>query len=256
MNGIGLFYTVKGEGIPIVFIHPPLITSEVFKYQLEQLSREFKVITFDIRGHGRSQYSHQPVTYSLIVDDIRQLLDHLGVKKSFICGYSTGGSVVLEFLLNSSDRSFGGIIVGGMSEVNDWYLKQSISLAIRLAKAKTLPLLSLAISWGNANTQDTFRKLHQEALKGNARNIEQYYRYSLHYNCTNQLKKIALPILLVYGQKNKTFHRYANLLHEKLPHNELKFIAKEKHQIPTKAAIDLNQMIEKFIQTYNEMNSE
>jgi pimeloyl-ACP methyl ester carboxylesterase len=249
VDGINLFYTVKGEGIPIVFIHPPLLTSANFMYQTDELSQKYKVITFDIRGHGRSEYSHQPITYSLIAGDIRHLLDHLGVKKSFICGYSTGGSIVLEFLLTYTGRALGGIVISGMSQVSDWYLKQRISLGMRLAKARTLPLLSLVISWGNSNTQKTFRQIHQEALKGKARNIEQYYHYSLQYNCTNQLEKINHPILLVYGTKDKLFHHYANLLHEKLPCNELKFLKNEKHQIPTKAAVELNRMIDQFIQT-------
>ena len=124
VDGISLYYTVKGKGIPIVFIHPPVLTCVNFKYQVEELSREFQVITFDIRGHGRSQYSEQPLTYPLIARDIKQLLDHLKIKKAFICGYSTGGSIVLEYLLHSADRSLGGIVISGMSQVSTKYLKK------------------------------------------------------------------------------------------------------------------------------------
>ena len=73
-DGISLHYSVRGKGVPIVFIHPPVLTSVNFQYQMEELSEEFKVITFDIRGHGRSQYSRQPVTYPLIIEDIKHLL--------------------------------------------------------------------------------------------------------------------------------------------------------------------------------------
>ena len=127
VDGISLYYTVNGKGIPIVFIHPPVLTCVNFKYQVEELSKEFQVITFDIRGHGRSQYSDQPVTYPLIVEDIKRLLDHLKIKKAFICGYSIGGSVALEYLLNSADMSLGGIIISGMSEVREKYLKKKNS---------------------------------------------------------------------------------------------------------------------------------
>ncbi|MEJ9229904.1 alpha/beta hydrolase [Peribacillus butanolivorans] len=255
VDGISLYYTVKGNGIPIVFIHPPVLTSLNFKYQVEELSQKFKVITFDIRGHGRSQYSRSPVTYPLIVKDIKHLLDHLKVNKAFICGYSTGGSIVLEYLLNSSDRALGGIVIGGMSEVRDKYLKQKISLGISLANKDAVPILALSISWSNSNTQKLFNKMFNEALKGDARNIEQYYHYSLHYNCTHQLEKINLPILLVYGKKDKPFYPYAKLLHEKLPCKELKFIDHANHQIPTKAANDLNERIKHFIYTHV-MNSD
>jgi pimeloyl-ACP methyl ester carboxylesterase len=247
VDGISLYYSVKGEGTPIVFIHPPLLTSANFRYQIEELSQSFKVITFDIRGHGRSLYSVQPITYPLIVEDIKRLLDHLGIPKAFLSGYSTGGSIVLEFLLTFPDLSLGGIVISGMSEVGDWYLKKRISFARILAKSRTVRFLASAISWGNANKHAMFKELFKEALKGDVRNIEQYYCYSLQYNCTNRLTSIDFPILLLYGTKDKSFHGYANLLHEKLPSSELKFLANEKHQLPTKAAKELNRMIRQFI---------
>lgn len=256
VGGINLYFNVKGKGIPIVFIHPPVLTGENFIYQIEELSQEFKVITFDIRGHGRSQYSSLPITYPLIVDDIKHLLDHLKIKKAFICGYSTGGSIVLEYLLNSADWTLGGIVIGGMSEVRDKYLKKKISLGMSLASKRAVPVLALSISWSNSNTKELFIKLFKEARKGNARNIEQYYSYSLHYNCTQQLEKIKHPILLVYGKEDKPFYYYAKLLHGKLSCKELKFIDHAKHQIPTKAANDLNEMIRQFIYKHEMISDE
>lgn len=249
IEGTNLYYTVKGEGTPIVFIHPPLLTSANFIYQVEELSKKFKVITFDIKGHGRSGYSKQTITYPLIVKDLIYLLDYLEIEKVFICGYSTGGSIALEFLLRNSSRALGGIVISGMSEVKDLYLKQRISLAGKLAKSKFIPVLSLAIAWGNSNTRQIFKKMFKESSFGNSRNIEQYYRYSLGFNCTKQLYKINLPVLLVYGTKDQSFHKYAHILHKELPSNELVLFDNEKHQIPTKAASKLNEKITAFIQT-------
>ncbi|RBW68488.1 alpha/beta fold hydrolase [Bacillus taeanensis] len=256
VNGTSLYFTVKGKGIPIVFIHPPVLTSVNFEYQIEELSRNFQVITFDIRGHGRSDYSNKPITYPLIVDDIKLLLNHLGVKKAFICGYSTGASIVLEFLLTSVDRALGGILISGMSEVSDAHLKKKISFGIKLAKAGAVPVLAWSISWSNSNTPKLFKKMFTAAQKGDARNIEQYYHYSLHYNSTYQLGNINLPTILVYGKKDKQFHYYAKLLHEKLPCNELYFIENVNHRIPTKASNELNKIISQFIKKHNKENKE
>jgi pimeloyl-ACP methyl ester carboxylesterase len=247
VDGIGLYFTVKGKGIPIVFIHPPVLTSVTFEYQMEELSQYFQVITFDIRGHGRSQYSEKPITYPLIVDDILRLLDHLEIKKAYVCGYSTGASIALEFLLTSADRALGAIAISGMSEVSDELLKKRISFGMKLAKAGAVPILAWSISWSNSNTQKLFKKMSTAAQKGDARNIEQYYRYSLHYNSSYQLENVNLPVLLVYGEKDKQFHDYAKLLHERLPYNELKFIANVNHRIPSKGANELNNIISQFI---------
>lgn len=250
VGGSSLYYSVSGEGTPIVFIHPPLLTSANFKYQIEDLSRTYKVITFDLRGHGRSQYSEEPITYSLIAKDICKLLDHLDIPKAYLCGYSTGGTILLEFLITCTERSLGGIIISGMSEVCDMYLEKRISLARIFAKAGAIRTLGFAIAWGNSNTKEIFKLMFKEALKGDARNIEQYYSYSKDYNCTNQLESISHPVLLVYGTKDKSFHKYARMLHEKLAHSELKFIH-QKHQIPTKSAYKMNQLIRQFIHAHD-----
>lgn len=242
-----LFFTVKGHGIPIVFIHPPLLTSVNFQYQMEELSQHFQVIIFDIRGHGKSEYSSKPITYPLIVHDIKQLLNHIGVNKAFICGYSTGASIALEFLLTTPERALGGIVISGMSEVSDWLLKQRISLAIRLAKSRTVPILAWSICRSNSNTKKLFKKMKQDAKRGDTENIRQYYQYSLNYNCTNQLRNIKVPIILIYGKKDKSFRRYASILHKKLPCNELKMIENLDHRIPTKAASEVNKIISHFI---------
>jgi pimeloyl-ACP methyl ester carboxylesterase len=252
VNGCKLYFTVQGQGTPIVFIHPPVLTHFNFEYQMKELSNYFQVVTFDIRGHGRSSFSKEPLTYPLIAEDIEHLLDHLKIQKAFICGYSTGGTIALEFLLTKANRAWGGIVISGMSEVSDWFLKNKIVLAITLAKIKAISALALSTSWTNTNTKSSFWNLFKEERKGTAQNIEEYYRYSLSYNCTDKLEKIQSPVLLIYGKKDRVFYRYAKLLHDNLLQCELKWINQIKHQLPTKAAFEVNRLIKQFINTYKE----
>lgn len=248
INGYNMHYIDQGEGTAIIFIHPPILTSLNFKYQIEKLSKKYRTIAFDIRGHGQSESSKKKVTYPLIVEDIRLLMDRLGIEKALLCGYSTGGSVVLEFLLTYPERALGGIVIGGMSEASDWKLRSKISLGRILTKIGAIRTVALPVAWGQANTKlSLVRLLFNDAKKGYAKNVEQYYQYSLEYNCTAQLGNINHPVLLVYGEKDKGFHPYAKLLKDRLPKSELFFIRKTKHQIPTKAAAKLNELIEQFI---------
>lgn len=247
VEGTSLFYSVRGQGVPIVFIHPPLLSSTNFEPQSSRLSRDFKIITFDLRGHGKSEYSSVPIRYSRIARDIVYLLDELGLEKAYICGYSTGGTIALDFLINHADRALGGIVVSGMSEVRGPYLKKKIALGMSIANQGKMNLLASAVAWGNTNRMDMFLKMYKDARPGDARNIAQYYRYSIDYNCTNQLGGIQLPVCLVYGERDKTFHFYARLLNEKLPNRELTFIKGAKHQIPTKSADIFNGIVKNFI---------
>ncbi|GMA59568.1 hypothetical protein GCM10025859_59350 [Alicyclobacillus fastidiosus] len=116
INGVNLYYIARGQGVPIILIHPPVLTSISFAAQLQELSKEYRTIAFDIRGHGKSQGSKDAISYPLIASDIKELMNSLQIDKAYLCGYSTGGSVVLEFLLRYPDRAYGGIVVGGISE--------------------------------------------------------------------------------------------------------------------------------------------
>ncbi len=247
VNGDNIYFSVKGSGIPIVFIHPPVLTSVNFEYQIEELSQFFKVVVFDIRGHGKSPYSARSITYPLIVNDIKQILNHLKIEKAYICGYSTGASIALEFLLNVKERTLGGILISGMSEITNWRLKNRVSFAKNLAKVGAVPFLAWSISKSNSDTKMLFEKMFNDAKGGDHRNIQQYYDYSLNYNCTAQLKNIHLPCMLIYGKNDKQFYNYARILHENLPSNLFLFIENVSHQIPTKAWKECNQWIGQFI---------
>lgn len=248
MNGVELYYQVKGRGIPIVFIHPPLLTSAVFAYQQVQLSGDFQIITFDIRGHGRSEASKAAVTYSLIVEDIKQLLDHLKLSQAYLCGYSTGGAIALEMMLTYPDRVAGAVVLGAMSEVSTWSLRAELWLARMFAGSRPLMgVLQRAISWGNADMPLTYRNLLKDAKKGNRRNIRQYYIAGRLYDCTKRLPRIRRPVLLIYGEKDRRFRKYARILKQGLPLSDLLKVPGVKHQLPTKAANALTAMIREWI---------
>lgn len=138
INGTDLYYEKRGDGFPIIFIHPPLLTSANFRYQQVQLAGQFTVITFDIRGHGRSGASEALVTYDLIVEDMLRLLDHLSIPEAYVCGYSTGGSIALEAMLTHPDRFTGGILVSAMSEQRAGGRRDQISDSIK-SKLALLP---------------------------------------------------------------------------------------------------------------------
>ncbi len=247
VNGTRLHYHVDGRGIPLVFIHPPLLNQEIFNYQKAQLSDSFKIITFDIRGHGLSEASSAPVTYSLIVEDMRQLLEHLDIREAVVCGYSTGGGIALEAMLTHPQTFTGGILISAMSEASDWYLKGRIRAASGLSRIKAKRLLGGLVGWSNADMSLTFSNLYKGAVEGDSRNIREYYDHSLTYSCTDQLSSIQQPVLLLYGEKDVGFHRYAKLLEARLPYKDLIFIEKASHQLPTKAPRTMNRIVEQWV---------
>ena len=247
INNTRLFYNESGEGTPIILIHPPLLTKENFFYQQKTLSEDYRVITFDIRGHGDSEPTEEQLTYPLIVRDIITLMNQLKIEKAYIGGYSTGASIALEAILTSPDRFLGGIIIGGMSEASGWILKNEIKLGIAITKYRWKKLIAKSIAKSNANNKEIFNLLYHDAMKGDIGHWHQYYKYSLFYNCTSRLKEIKLPMLLIYGKTNGMFYPYANILKRSLTNHNFYMVDGKDHQLPTKAAKDINLIIKKWL---------
>jgi pimeloyl-ACP methyl ester carboxylesterase len=247
INGNMMHYHVHGRGTPILFIHPPLINSAVFRYQEVQLSDPFQVVTFDIRGHGFSDASEAPLTYPLIVEDTVRLMDYLGLEQAYLCGYSTGGGVALEALLTYPDRFRGAICLGAMPEAGGWYVRSQIAAATTLARLGMKTSLALLIAAANADMSETFHNLYYEAIRGDIENWRQYFEASLKYNCTRRLPAIKHPLLLVYGAKDRRFMGHGKLIQRLQPNSTLAYIPDAKHYLPTRATADLHDLMRKWI---------
>ncbi len=248
-NGANLYYEDEGNGPPVVLIHPPLVTNRIFEYQARSLKKHYRIIRFDLRGHGLSAPSPEPLTYPLLVQDLLHLLDWLHIQKTYLAGYSTGGSIVLESLFQHPERFSGGILISAMSEVSDPILKMELSLAVSLCNSFSFPFLARAICLGNADCLKMFNHLFQTANLGNPENVRQYFSYSKAYNCTKQLSSIQQPVLILSGRKNDQYHKYTRLLKTHLPDSVHFPVAKKPHHLPTKAAQEINHQIHYWIQS-------
>ncbi len=91
-------YTERGTGPPLVFIHGGWLSEKMWQNQVERFEGEYRVITYDIRGHGQTGPSLKS-TYSieLFVEDLRRLLTNLSVEMPILCGLSLGGMIAQKY---------------------------------------------------------------------------------------------------------------------------------------------------------------
>lgn len=112
VNGLRLYYESHGEGIPVILLHGGLETCRMWAQVVAALSGYFRVITPDSRGHGRTDASVEPVTYSLMVEDFVQFIQVLGLDKPFVGGYSDGGQIAKHMAINHPGLARGYMIGG------------------------------------------------------------------------------------------------------------------------------------------------
>jgi pimeloyl-ACP methyl ester carboxylesterase len=111
LNGARIFYQVAGQGTPLLLIHGFPLDGELFEGQLTGLSSQFKVITPDLRGFGKSTTPNAKGSIVTYAHDIIALMDHLGIKKAIIGGHSMGGQITLELYREAPERFLGMILI-------------------------------------------------------------------------------------------------------------------------------------------------
>lgn len=101
VNGIDLYYEDNGSGFPVVMTHGYGSTSAMWQGQIQPLTERYRLITWDMRGHGSTDSPEEQSSYSEAhtVEDLAALLRHLGIEQAVIGGLSLGGYMSLAFNL-------------------------------------------------------------------------------------------------------------------------------------------------------------
>jgi pimeloyl-ACP methyl ester carboxylesterase len=114
INGVELYYEITGEGEPLIWSHEFAGDYRSWAPQVRAFARRYRVITYSNRGYLPSGVPEDPAAYSQaqLVEDLRELLDHLGIERAHVGGLSMGGSVALVFSLTYPERCRSVVVAG------------------------------------------------------------------------------------------------------------------------------------------------
>jgi len=110
VNGTRLYYEVAGSGEALVLLHGLGGDTRAWDHNFGEFARHYRTIRYDMRGYGQSGAPEQPYTHE---DDLKALLDHLGISRAHILGQSFGGEQALNFVLAYPDRVLSFVSVAG-----------------------------------------------------------------------------------------------------------------------------------------------
>jgi pimeloyl-ACP methyl ester carboxylesterase len=122
-NGVQIRYVEQGAGEPILLIHGytrSIETNWLETGVFQDLAKDHRVIAFDLRGHGKSGKPTDPAAYgSDMVQDAIRILDHLGIRRAHVVGYSLGAIITAKLLTTNPDR-FLTATLGGHAGYRNW----------------------------------------------------------------------------------------------------------------------------------------
>jgi len=128
VNGLQLYYEIRGTGEPLIVLHGALGSVEMFGPNLDALATHRQVIAVDLQAHGRTADIDRPLSFEAMGDDIAALIDHLKLGKADVMGYSLGSGVALQTAIRHPDRVRRLVVVSGVFARSAWFPEVRVGL--------------------------------------------------------------------------------------------------------------------------------
>jgi pimeloyl-ACP methyl ester carboxylesterase len=206
--GVKIHYTVQGEGEPVVLIHGFSVSGALWAMSgmVGKLTADYRVITIDCRGHGKSGKPHDAGKYGMeMVEDVVRLLDHLKIKRSHVVGYSMGGMITLKLLSKYPDRVISAVPAGSGWAPRDPTKEICDKMAATLESGKGVgSVLAEEAPEGSSITPEQIAAMDQRMLAMNdakalAAALRGFVRLCL---TEGELRRNKVPTLSIIGEKD------------------------------------------------------
>jgi pimeloyl-ACP methyl ester carboxylesterase len=201
LPGARIFYIdTGGSGVPVVFLHAATGSSRVWEYQIPAFTAAgYRVVAFDRRGWGRTLLDPAGPQPGTGADDLRGLLDHLGVDRVHLVSTAAGAFVALDFSISFPQRVRSLVIANTIGGVQDADFLE-LGRRLRPPQFDSLPpeFRELGPAYRAANTEGTRRwmALEKTSRPEGPRAPAQPMRNRL---TLSLLESIRLPVLLLTG---------------------------------------------------------
>ena len=250
---IDLHYTVEGDGPWITLSHSLACDSSMWDDQMPWLTRHFKVLRFDTRGHGQSSAPQGPYTLDALADDAYHLMQHLGIQHTHWLGLSLGGMIGQTFALKYPQL----IQSLGLAATTSRGLPAAAAMwadRARIARTQGMQVLlepTLA-RWYTAPSREAklpvIERIAKTILGTPAEGYAGCCEAIAGLDLTDRLSAITCPTLVVVGTEDQgTPPEMSRIIHEHIAGSQLHLIPQAAHLVNTEQPTAFNQVMQDFL---------
>jgi 3-oxoadipate enol-lactonase len=257
INGIRINYIDVGSGTkpPVVLIHGFPFSLEMWNPQIEFLKTKYRVIAYDIRGHGKSDDGDGQYTIELFVDDLIALLDYLNIPKATLCGLSMGGYITLRAMERNPERVASLVLcdTGPQADSNEVKIRRASNMKL----VKTKGVKEFAAGFLKAIFRpESFRSkpFEVEAIR---RIIESNSEIGIcgtllalasRTDTTDSLDLIRVPTLVMVGEEDKvTPPKLSELIDNRISGALIHIVPNAAHMSNLENTEDFNKHLGEFL---------
>lgn len=256
INDLSVHYETFGnpDGLPVVFIHGFPFSGDMWQPQVEDL-QEFRLVTYDVRGHGHTEVSDGQYTLEYFVDDLIGLLEHLNIRRTVAVGLSMGGYIALRAVERHPDRFRGLVLCDTRSEADTNDVKVRRASQAKMVKREGVKEFTAGFLTGVFSPEsfkhhprevELIRKIIQRtdplAIAGTLIGL------AARTDTTASLPKIRIPTLILVGEHDTiATPENAKAMRERIPAAELHIIRGAAHLSNLENTEEFNSFLRKFL---------
>jgi pimeloyl-ACP methyl ester carboxylesterase len=265
MNGHTIFYIVKGEGKPLLFIHGYGAGIWVWEKQIEALAPFCRVYALDLIGHGFSARAKSPYTPETYIHSLRDFMDGVGIEKATLIGNSMGGGIAWAMAILFPERVDRLILINCVPpDVLHQVKNKSFRILVAIKDIPILPYLVIA-----ARNKNSIRQILLECISDikliTLEVVNRQYQlskikgttwvlYSTFKNAEealklkDQLSLIHKPTLFLWGERDLIFPPHVGeTLHQAIIGSKFQMIEKSGHIPMWETPDEVNRAILSFM---------
>jgi 3-oxoadipate enol-lactonase len=259
VNEIQVSYLEEGSptGFPLIFIHGFPFNKWMWEKQLVSIKENYRLIAYDVRGHGETEAGSSAFSVSQFGDDLIALMDALHIEKAIVAGLSMGGYIALNAIKKSPDRFAGLLLCDTQCGADTAEGKEKRKKTIDFIKRNGLEVYaqeSLKNLFAPASLEGKMNEvlfIEETILQSKADNICLTLQALADRKETcSSLKKIKVPVAILVGQEDKvTSPETAEKMHKSITGSTLHIIEEAGHLSNLEKPDVFNEYVLQFLKT-------
>jgi 3-oxoadipate enol-lactonase len=252
VQDIKLYYETTGQGEPLLFIHGLGSSTRDWEKQVAFFSRRYQVITFDVRGHGKTDKPPGPYSVPLFAADTAELIQSLAIDRAHVVGISMGGMIAFQLAVDALNLVKSLVIVNSGPEFVARTFKERLGILQRLLIVRLLGMRKMGEVLGKRLfPRPEQRHLRRVLIERWAENDKRAYLASFRaiegWSVVEHLGGVRCPVLVVAADQDYTPVSFKEAYAAKLPHAELAIISDSRHLTPVDRPDQFNEALMTFL---------
>jgi 3-oxoadipate enol-lactonase len=248
---IEINYISAGEGDSILFIHGLGSSARDWEYQFDSFSKNYRVVAYDLRGHGQSAKPRGPYSIPLFAWDTAALIKALDLAPVHVVGVSLGGMIGFQLAIDAPEMVRSLVIVNSTPEMVVRTIKERVEVWQRILIVRLLGMRKMGEVIGARlfpkPEQADMRAIFTERWAENdPRAWLDSFKAIVGWSVSDQLEKITCPVLVVAAEQDYTPVSTKEAYIEELTRGELVVIKDSRHGTPVDQPEAFNQALLTF----------